>query len=347
MNPTAPTIKGLIKMHKPECPIQPKVNQRGAPAYSLARLFTQKIKQLAPLPNRHNIDNTKDVIKKLNDTPLLPHFNLASMDISNLYTNIPVAETSNIISNTKEKSTRPQTQQELLNWYDVFTQQNYFTNNDEILIQRNRHAMGTPTCGRLSGFFLQKLKHLHLTHLSSKHKIINYIRYIDDILLIFNSKHKHPKHMGQIQCNTRKSKIMAEIETNNKINYLDVTIHKTPTNWKISMYSKPTFTDTIIPCNSNHPAQQKYTAVRFLYNRLNTYKLHKDECKTEENIIQNTMYNNAFPTQPHKPTTSKPSTSMLDTQIATQHKLHHINGSHLLTLEKKQISLQTCSERPT
>ena len=107
MNPTAPTIKGLIKMHKPECPIQPKVNQRGAPAYSLARLFTQKIKQLAPLPNRHNIDNTKDVIKKLNDTPLLPHFNLASMDISNLYTNIPVAETSNIISNTKEKSIRP------------------------------------------------------------------------------------------------------------------------------------------------------------------------------------------------------------------------------------------------
>jgi len=30
MNPTAPTIKGLIKMHKPEHPIRPVVTRRGA-----------------------------------------------------------------------------------------------------------------------------------------------------------------------------------------------------------------------------------------------------------------------------------------------------------------------------
>jgi len=47
-------------------------------------------------------------------------------------------------------------------------------------------------------------------------------------------------------------------ETNNKLNFLDVTIHRTPTNWKISIYRKPSFTDTIIPYSSNHPAQHKY-----------------------------------------------------------------------------------------
>ena len=73
-------------------------------AYKLARLFTQKIKQLAPLPNRHNSDNTRDVIKKLNDTPILPHFTLASLDITNLYTNIPVAETRNIIPITLKEN---------------------------------------------------------------------------------------------------------------------------------------------------------------------------------------------------------------------------------------------------
>jgi len=136
MNPKAPTIKGLIKMNKPDHPIQPVVNWRGAPAYKLARLFTQKIKQLAPLPNRHNVDNTTDVIKKLNDTPILPHFTLAPFDITNLYTNIPVTETRDIISKTlKENLLDPQTQQELLNWYDAITQQNYFTTNNEILIQ--------------------------------------------------------------------------------------------------------------------------------------------------------------------------------------------------------------------
>ena len=141
-------------MHKPEHPIRPLVNWRGAPAYKLARLFTQKIKQLAPLPNIHNVDNPKDVIKKLNNTTILPHFTLDSLDITNRYTSIPVAEAHNIVSNTvKENLLDPQTQQELLNWYDVITQQNYFTNSDDILIQRNGLAMGTPTSSLISEFF--------------------------------------------------------------------------------------------------------------------------------------------------------------------------------------------------
>ena len=52
--------------------IRSVVNWRGASAYKLARLFTQKIKQLAPLPNTHNADNTTDVIKELNDTTYSP-----------------------------------------------------------------------------------------------------------------------------------------------------------------------------------------------------------------------------------------------------------------------------------
>jgi hypothetical protein len=66
---------------------------RSPTVYKLARLFTQKIRLLAPLPNRYNLENKKGLIKKLNDTLLLPHFALASLDITNLYTNIPVSET--------------------------------------------------------------------------------------------------------------------------------------------------------------------------------------------------------------------------------------------------------------
>ena len=319
MNPTATTIKGLIKMHKPEYPIRPVVNWRGAPAYKLARLFTQKIKELAPLPNRHNVHNTRDVIKTLNDTPILPHFNLAPLDVANLYTNILVAETRNTISYTlKENLLDPQNQQELLNWYDVITQQNYFTINDEVLLQRNGLAMGAPTSGLLSEFFLQNLEHLNLAHLSNKYKIVNYLRYVDDILLIFDSNHTNIQNiLDDFNAIHPNLKFTAETETKNKINFLDVTIHKTYTNWKISIYRKPTFTDTTIPYTSNHPAQHKYAAIRFLYNRLNTCDLHEDEYKTEESFIQNIMYNNAFPIKPHKPPIPKPPTSELHRKIAT------------------------------
>jgi len=43
-----------------------------------------------------------------------------------------------------------------------------------------------------------------------------------------------------------------EMEQNNTLNYLDITIHKAPTNTKISIYRKPTFTETVIPYTSHH-----------------------------------------------------------------------------------------------
>jgi len=137
MNPSAPTIKGLIKIHKPEHSIRPLVNWRNVPAYKLAGLLTSEIKSLPPPPYTYNISNTTDLINELKDTPTLPHYALASLDIANFYSNIPVTETRDIISNTLvQLQLDPQTSPELLGWYDVITQQNYFTSNGGILTKR-------------------------------------------------------------------------------------------------------------------------------------------------------------------------------------------------------------------
>jgi hypothetical protein len=55
MNPSAPSIKGLIKTHKPVQPIRPVMNWRNAPAYKLSRLFTDKINHIVPLRNAFKI----------------------------------------------------------------------------------------------------------------------------------------------------------------------------------------------------------------------------------------------------------------------------------------------------
>jgi|GEM_PF-3687610 len=189
LNPTAPSIKGLIKLHKPEHPIRPDVNWRGAPAYRLAQLFTHKIKLVAPLPNTHDLENTTDLLKKLENTPILPHFTLASLDISNLHTNIPVKETREIIAKNLNNNTNPQAQQELLNWYDTITNKNYFSNNGKIIIQQEGLAFGAPTSGTIAEFFLHHLEETHLTQLSKKQSIAAYFHYVDDIVLIYDSHH--------------------------------------------------------------------------------------------------------------------------------------------------------------
>jgi len=55
-----------------------------------------------------------------------------------------------------------------------------------------------------------------------------------------------------------------ETEQDDQINYLDITIHRKRTHINISIFRKPTHTDTIFPYTSNHLAQHKYAAIRFL-----------------------------------------------------------------------------------
>jgi len=220
------------------------VNWRGAPAYILARQFTQKIRQLAPLPNTYNLENTTDLITKLKDTPILPQFALAFLDITNLYTNVPVTETRKIIAKAlKNNIPNPQTCDELINWYNTITKQNYFSNNGKIIIQKEGLAMGAPTSGLIAEFFLQNLENIHLAHLTEKHKIARYFHYVDDILLIYDPDHTNIQDItNNFNFLHPNLKFTTELETNNKLNYLDITIHRTPTGWKISIYRVPTFT---------------------------------------------------------------------------------------------------------
>jgi hypothetical protein len=101
------------------------VNWRHAPAYKLPKPFTNKINHAAPLPNAFNVKNTKELIQNFKDTPWLPHFTFASLDIKNIYPNIPLKESKTILENMLTQNiVDPQTQQELLHWYDVITKQN-------------------------------------------------------------------------------------------------------------------------------------------------------------------------------------------------------------------------------
>jgi hypothetical protein len=120
--------------------------------------------------------------------------------------------------------------------------------------------------------------------------------------LIFDSNHTNIQAiLTDFNALYRKLHFTAETEVNNTLNYLDISILRTPTGLRTFIYRKPTFTDNIIRYISNHPLQQKYAAMKFLYNRLISYDLHKEEYQHETDIIHNILYNNSFPIKPLKP----------------------------------------------
>jgi hypothetical protein len=240
-----------------------------------------------------------------------------------MYANIPIKETREIIANNLDKNkVETHIKQTLLKWYDTITKKNYFSNNGKILIQQEGLAMGAPTSGIIAVFFLQHLEDTHLSHLLQKHNIAGYFRYVDDILIIYDSLLTDIDSIRD-SFNTvhPNMKFTAETESNNRLNFLDITIHRTPSNWVTSIHRKHTFTDTLIPYSSNHPTQHKFAAVWFLYNRLNTYLLQKNEYEEELSTIQDILSNNSFPIHTHKPPTQRKPTTTLDKgTYSTTHK---------------------------
>jgi len=89
--------------------------------------------------------------------------------------------------------------------------------------------MGAPTSGIIAEFFLQHLEDIYLTHLSKKHNIAAYFCYVDEIVLIYDSHHTY---INNIQNYFNKIhphiKFTAETESDDRINFLDITIHRTP-----------------------------------------------------------------------------------------------------------------------
>ena len=188
--------------------------------------------------------------------------------------NIPLTETSHIFSNTmKFNLLDSHPNQELLTCYDTITKQNYFTNKNDIIIQNEGLAMGAPSYGILSVTFLQnkEASHNKQNNVWSKTICIMLMISFSSLILTIQNIQAILTDFNLIYLNLH---FTAESEQINIINYVDTSIQRTAHNKRITIYRKPTFTDTIIHYCFNYPTQHRYAAITYLNNRPHTYQLH-------------------------------------------------------------------------
>ena len=92
-------------------------------------------------------------------------------------------------------------------------------------IQHDGLAMGAPSSSLIAEIFLQHTENIHLTHLAHKHSIVNYFRYVDDTLLIFDPTHTNIQAIlddfSTIIVHP-KLHFTAEVQRDNTLNYLDI-----------------------------------------------------------------------------------------------------------------------------
>jgi hypothetical protein len=151
LNPTHPSIRGLLKIHKDQCPIRPIVNWTNAPAYKLSKLLNHLLKTHIPLPYVYNVKNTPQLMYEINEIPYNSHLRLASLDIDNMYTNIPTDLICKIIDRMcMNVNVNQETTNSLIKITHTIIQQNYFEFLNKCYLQSKGLAMGAPSSSILS-----------------------------------------------------------------------------------------------------------------------------------------------------------------------------------------------------
>ena len=227
---------------------------------------------------------------------------MISLDIVNLYTNIPLEETltilkENLIKNIKTNNLSKPYINELIQLLRTVLSQNYFTFNNEFFIQQEGLATGSPLSGLLAEIYLNHFEQNYI--FSNNNKFSNsvkfYNRYVDDTFILIQGSNRQIENFKNYLNGINKNiQFTLEIEENNKINFLELTVYKAQNEFKLKIFRKPTTTDITIHATSHHPISQKMAAYNSFVHKLLTIPMEPSDYEEELNIIKQIAVANGY-----------------------------------------------------
>lgn len=294
VNPIAPRLKCQIKLHKEHMPVRPIVSFIGAPSYKLAKECSKVLREWYEWKNKYNIENNKMVVEKLTtEVEIKENLKLMSLDVVDMYTNIPVNKVLQIIEENKLGGY--ENKKELVSLIKECMEQNYFRFNNKFYIQKRGLPMGSPMSPLLAEIYMNNMENKIMESKTHNLKIKKWLRYVDDILIIWEGTDEEWKQFVE-EINNMEETIKFKMEIGNQeINFLDLNIKMTKDNFIFDIYRKETFTDAIIPNDSYHPMQYKMAAISNYCHRVNNCirneKIKMKEIRRIKKIVKNNKYN--------------------------------------------------------
>ena len=261
-----PYLYGLPKIHKHPISFRPIVSGNGHPTEKLS-IFIDFLLQPYAIQNPYYLKDSTDLINQLQSIGKLdPNSTiLFSLDVVNMYTNIPLNELIHSILTTiqahpidmlKVKYTQysPNLVKKLL---ELTLFNNYFQFNGKFYHQKHGIAMGTPCACSTSDIFICNWINSALTKLKSDPNLnstpLFYKQYRDDGFGIWtHGIDKLEKFVSYL--NTLHTTLKFTLTHGSSISYLDLNLsinqHGQVTT---DTYYKPTDTFAYLHASSNHP----------------------------------------------------------------------------------------------
>ena len=265
--PKLPSIYGLPKIHKPNCPLRPIVSQINSPSYKLNK-YLDYLLTTAEKCIPYLLPDTTKYLQYINALPIFTEHKplLFSLDVTSLYTVLPHNMCIEYVNemyletlshwDTYTPDIKPIPSSMLKEIIKIILDQTFFEFNDITFKQNYGITMGAPSSVKIANITLYK----HLEKIQSLFLGIqphHCFRLIDDImgvwlgpldeLLIWYNylNDNHPTIKFTIEHSER------------ELPFLDTLTYIDNNKIKTKLYKKPTNKKQYLSYNSEHPAHMK------------------------------------------------------------------------------------------
>jgi len=288
-----PRAYGLPKIHKPGLKFRLIISSIDSPTHSLAEFLHTIITKNIIKPPSH-IDNSYQLVYKLNGTHISDEFELISLDVISLFTNIPMNIALDSVNkrwldiSKGTKIPKP----DFLKAIKLILESTFFVFNDKIYKQKFGTPMGSPLSPILADLVMQDLETYALKKLGME--IPFYYRYVDDIALAV-PRHKSNEFLSTFNSFHPRMQFTIEIG-GDKLNFLDVILINNNNKLEFDWYRKPTFSGRVLNFFSHHPFAQKRGVIMSMIDRaflLSHPRFHQKNLI----FIIDTFLSNGYPLQ--------------------------------------------------
>ena len=176
---------------------------------------------------------------------------LFTMDVASLYSNIPVDEGIQIVSQLFRQHPDPsRPDRTLLTILELLLTHSAFTFRNSCFLQTKGVAMGKKFAGSFANLFMAHWETKHLQ--SSPIQPLLWKRYQDDVFGIW------PGQLDSLRsfcdhANAVHPSIRLTLAFGTSVNFLDLTVSVQPPSLSYAIYCKPTDTHLLLPPSSHHP----------------------------------------------------------------------------------------------
>ena len=256
-------LYGLAKVHKKDVPLRPIVSMPGSTYDNLGKVLAHLVGRL---PEAQIACDTKRVAARLRKSVLNPGEQLASLDVTSLFTMVPlhetIAKTADLLANSGviDKICDKGTIESLLllacENVCILTHNGYYRQKDGV-------AMGSPLGPFLANIFMSEFDSVIAENADGS----IYERYVDDILLSLTPEKLDDviKVANHLHSNL---KFTSEVENESGLSFLDLKLKRQNCKLNVSWYKKATDTNVILNYYSLAPIQYKKALVRGTVHRL-------------------------------------------------------------------------------